>query len=625
MAITFSGMSSGIDTSSIITALVSVERNHQTLLKIQQSGYQSTLNALSSLKTGLTNLQSAANTLADTSGWTGTKATSSSTNVTATASGSTASSLTFNVTKVAQAHSLISADSVASKSDVVASSGSVTITGSTGSATAIDVGTGSLNEVINAINSSSTGVTASAMQTSSGVYRLKLQSNSTGAASQFSVSGLDGFTAMNTLSAGQDAKVWVGDLATGFEASSTSNTFSNLVDGLSFTVSKEENNVTVSSSVDATDVSTKAQALVNSANSLLTFISNQTKWDATSKTGGPLMGSSSVRSLQESILGLVGGAGISGLDVSADGQLTFDSAAFTTAFTADPAGLSKKLGGSMTSNVDSRASSTSLTLSSYTQTTKPGTYDVNVSQAATREQWTATTAGSAAGSTFGITSGSSTLSYTAGGAETLAGTVAGLNAKFTTSNVGIAATLSGNNIVFTASSYGTAHNFSLTMNSLQQTLTTAGRDVTGTIDGQATTGTGQVLSLASGTGGAVGLSVNVASTAGDITATSGALGSVTFASGLAKQFSQLVSDVTDSTSGSISSDTSAAQDMVTEYQSQIDTWDTRLTNYQAQLSTQFTAMETMLNTLKNQSSALTSMLGTLTTSTSSSTGTLPTG
>ncbi len=155
--------------------------------------------------------------------------------MTATASGTAAGSLTFDVTAVAAAHALVSAEAVGSTSAVVAS-GPLTLTTSAGT-TQVDVGSGSLADVVAGINAAGKGVTATAVQTSPGQYRLQVTATSPGASSAFTLDGLDGFSAMNVLTTGADAVISIGsDPATAYQITSSSNTFSGVVPGLSFTV-----------------------------------------------------------------------------------------------------------------------------------------------------------------------------------------------------------------------------------------------------------------------------------------------------------------------------------------------------------------------------------------------------
>lgn len=612
MTIMFSGMSSGIDTQSIISALVSVEGAQQTLLKNQQTSSQKTVDAYSALVTKLNSLSSAAKAVSDTRSWAGTTATSSSDHVSVTATGTTGASLTFNVTQLAAAHTLISASAVTSTSDVVASTGSLTVTDSEGNDTALGVGTGTLSEVVNAINGSDTGLVASAVQVSAGSYRLQIASTTTGENSEFSVSGLDGFTGLNVLTTGADATIHVGNDTTGYDATSTTNTFSSLVSGLSFTVGAVENGVTISSTVDGTAVAEDVSALVDAANSVLAYIDTATSWDSTTKTASPLNGESSVRQLQQNILGMISSAGASGVSLTSAGRLSFNQSDFVDAFNADPSSVATQFGPSATFAAAPGATSTSVNFSSATTSTTSGAYAIDVTQAATREQWSVdASGGTIAGHTVEITRGSTTVSYSAAGGEDLATSIAAINTQLSDAGLGVVASQSGNTIALTASSYGSSRAFTATLDGVDATQVTAGQDVAGTIDGQTAKGSGNVLSLATGTGGAVGLSVTVDTTAADISATGGALGTATVSTGLARQLEHLVSTATDSSTGTLTSAKNSAATQVKGLQDQIDSWTQRLNDYRTRLVRQFTAMETSVNTLRTSLTALTGLIGSI--------------
>lgn len=104
-------------------------------------------------------------------------------NVTAVDGGATGGSYTLSVTKTAKAQEKQStAANITDPSAVLYGAGLFTIqTSSAAKATAINVTTGSLNGVRDAINSANAGVTASVGQNSSGKYYLSIKGNQTGA------------------------------------------------------------------------------------------------------------------------------------------------------------------------------------------------------------------------------------------------------------------------------------------------------------------------------------------------------------------------------------------------------------------------------------------------------------
>lgn len=601
--IQISGAVSKMDTASIVDGLVSLQANQQTLLKSKQSAAQKTSDAYTSLVSTLGTLATAAKKVADTNAWSGLSATSSSTAVTATATGTTASSLTFDVTALAKRHALVSANSVGSMAAVVAS-GPLTLTGSDGTVSTIDVGGGTLDEVVTAINAAKAGVTASAVQTAPGQFRLQVQATTTGSASEFTLDGLDGFSAVDVLAQGSDAVIHVGDALTGFDVTSASNTFKDVVPGLSFTVSKIEADVTVSSSVDGSSVATDVQALVDAANTVLSEIASKSTWNATTRTGGPLTGQAAVRSLTQSVLATVAAAGAPGVELTRDGKLSFDKTKFLDAFAADPAGVAAAFGPAVRFEATAGVTG-SVSLVAATDAVTPASYAVTATSAPAREQWQVPTTGTVEGLALVLERGTDVFSYTAPPGQALADSVLAVNARLAAAGFGVGVTLSGSDLVLTASAPGTGSAFTASLDSVAGTQLVAGADVAGTIDGEPATGAGDVLSLTTGGSGAAGMSLRVVVSDADITASGGDIGTVTYGQGLAKQLSALVAEVT-STDGVLKTAKAGNDSTVKDLQSQIDGWDRRLESYRQMLTRQFTAMETAIASLQSQTSWLAS-------------------
>jgi len=603
--VSVSGAVSGIDTASLINSLVSVQQNQQTLLKKQQTQAQKAADTFGNLISSLGKLSTKAKDLAKTGAWQGAIASSSSTGVAASATGSRAASLTFDVTSIARAHTRVSHEAVGSLSTKVAT-GPVTVTKADGSTVTVPTGSGSLADVVAAVNASAAGITASAVQTSPGQFRLQLTAGKTGASSAFTVGGLTGFTGTDVLTQGSDAQITVGaNPATAYTVSSPTNTFSGVVPGLSFTVSRQETGVTVASTIDGTKIADNVQSLVDSANEVLAGIETATAWNATTNTGGSLVGDSTARTLQQSLLNLVGSSSAPGVSLNRNGRVTFDRAAFTKAFAADPDAVAARFGAT-SSFTAANGVTGSATFSSATSSTKAGTYAVRITSAAAAETWTADASGDLTGQTVELTRGNVTAGYTVAADDTVADIAAGLNAAATAKGLSIAATVDGTSLVLTAGRVGSSSAFTASIDGQPQTRTVVGSDVHGTIDGQTATGSGSQLTLVDGTSGAVGLSLDTSFTAVDLASSGGGVGSVTYTPGLAHRFVQLVQQQTATGTGMLSSAKSGRESAVKTLQDQIEDWDGRLAAYRASLQSQFTAMETTLAALKSQSSFLSS-------------------
>ena len=602
-----SGAVSGLDTANMVTQLISVEAAQQTAIKNRQSQAQKAADAYSSLITSLKDLAAKAKSLANTDAWQGSTATSSSETVKATATGTATGSLTFDVDEVAASHALISADAVGSTSAIVASGGTLSIKDKNGNETAeIEVGGGSLAEVVAAINASDAGLRASAVQTSPGNYRLQVTNKTSGAAGEFTVDGLDGFSGVNVLSQGRDARIIVGsDPLTQYTITSGSNTFSDVVPGMSFTVSKKETNVTVEASVDGSKVAESVKGLVDAANGVLTDLAKKSAYDSSTKTGGALFGESTVRQLQQQILSAVGGAGAPGVSLTRDGKLSFDQTKFLDAFKADPAKTAMAYGADLTFDAGTGVNNT-VSLTRAGSSARAGNYAVQVAVASAREQWRMDPpGGDIGGQTVVVMQGSRVVTYTAGVGESVADAVAAMNSTMASSGLAVSATVVGPSVMFAASSAGTSSAFSVTMGGVAATKTVAGRDAVGTIDGITADANGGYLTLNDDSSGANGLTIDVSRiTAAEVTASITEVGTVTYKPGLAQSLTSLLENVTDSRDGSLSRAQASRLAAVKDLQDSIERWDLRLEAHRQTLTKQFTAMETAMAALQKQTSAL---------------------
>ncbi len=620
--VSISGAISGIDTASLVNQLMNVEAQSQTSIKTKQTAAQKAADSYTSLIKSLKTLATQSAELAKTSTWQGSSATSSAASVTATTTGNAVGTITFDVTEIAKAHTLISdptATPAVSTSSVIASGGTLTIyNGTAGTGTprgTVSVGGGTLAEVVAGINASSLGLRAAAVQTAPGEFRLQVTSTTSGAAAAFSLDGLDGPvdpTDMNILTAGTDAMLTIGTVpGTGYTVTSASNTFTDLLPGVSLTVSKKgETNVTVDAKLDGTAVATQVSAMVDATNAVLTTLAASTAYNFGTKSGAALYGDSSIRSLQQQILTTVGGAGAAGVQLTRDGKLTFDKAAFLKAFVADPETTAQSYGAtsSFTPNTGVLGKAA---MALYTANTRAGTYDVEVSVRSAKEKWTATPGVPIAdGQVFTVSQGSKTATYTVGEGGAPTGTfatmVAAMNIKAAAAGITTTASTDGTSLFMTANGAGVASAFTMSFSvGPAAAQTTAGRDIVGTIDGEEATGIGDILTLNSATSDANGLSLTI-----DITPAlyTGLIGDVEFKPGLAQNLSRLLGDATESTTGSLAQSQQRRVDDVKDFQAQIDAWDIRLASRRTSLTRQFSAMETALASLKSSSSAITNLL-----------------
>jgi flagellar hook-associated protein 2 len=340
-----SGLASGLDTTSIISQLMQVESQPQTDLKNKVKAEQSIISAYQSVNTKMSALQSAADAMTQPSSWQAASATSSSSSLVATAAaGAPAGSYSFDVTSLAKAQ--VTTAVVPSSGAITTGAGlDISINGA--APTHINITSDTASDVASAINSANVGVQAMVVNTDQGTV-LQLSATKTGTANSFSISGLNANPIVQTSAA--DAQITVGDPnAGGYTVTSSSNTFTNLIPNVTLTATALQTGVTVKVASDAASIANKMQAMVDAANAALSEIGNQTAYTpaATGSTSGgkagPLLSDLGVQDLQQKILsaGSTGSTGYGsfsqlGIQLSKDGQYTFDRNAFLAAYAADP-------------------------------------------------------------------------------------------------------------------------------------------------------------------------------------------------------------------------------------------------------------------------------------------------
>lgn len=354
------GLVSGLDTTTLINNLMSVESAPQTLLKTKQSDTQKFIAALQSLNTKVASLGTAATTASTATSWAALTATSSAASVTATATTSASpTQVSFTVDKLAQRQVSLT-DVFTDVASFTGSGNSLTLTSTAGSTQIDTTGITSVAGLATAITNSNAGVSAVAVQVTGG-YRLQLSAKQTGAANAFQLyqgtpadvtAGTATSKSLTSLTAAQDAQLtlWPGTTAAQ-TFTSTTNTFSNVLTGVSITTSAVESNpVTLTLGRDTTALTTLGSNLVSQLNLVLGEIGSQTSSTTTTDatTGGTVVTpgilgmDSSVSTLQQQLTAAasypVNGVSPSsvGISIQRDGTFAFDQAAYSAALAADP-------------------------------------------------------------------------------------------------------------------------------------------------------------------------------------------------------------------------------------------------------------------------------------------------
>ncbi len=341
----FSGKTSGIDVSSVVSELMQVERQPEVQLQNQQTTINSQVSALTSISSQLTTLYDAVNSLKDFDGAFSQNTTGSSDSaiVSATAD-STATAGTHSVT----VSNLATTSS--SYSGYIASGtslGGAQIVVNYGSDPSHPVKTDTINipstdttlqQAASYINSGSYGVTASVLTDSQG-SRLVLVSNTSGADGNLNVSSS---AASFTSAAGVDAQLTVD----GVPVDSSTNTVTGAIPGvtLSLGAADADTPVLVSVQPDTTTASQAIQTFVDAYNAVIGSINQQYTLDS-SGSEGVLAGDSMLRSLQSSLLNMVSGTASGagqyvnlqsmGIEMQNDGTLQINSANLSQALSSD--------------------------------------------------------------------------------------------------------------------------------------------------------------------------------------------------------------------------------------------------------------------------------------------------
>jgi|SRR5579875_652177 len=544
-------------------------------------------------------------------------------------------------------NAVVSVDGASNTVTHVVAGGSLTLSSATGGTVTATVGTsanlavgsltaqnvstgnGSLADVVSAINSAGAGMTASAVSNGSGGYLLELASTSTGsdaniglAPQAFSGSALGN---LQVAQAAQDAEVSLGGSG-GPVVSSATNDVSGLLPGLTAQlVSVSSSPVTLTVSPDASAMASQVKALVDAANKVLSDISSESQYNASTRTGGPLLGSGLAESVTQQVLsifstlsGTSGLGNVEAVGISEDnGQLSFNQSTFESAFQSNPQAVESLFtqGGTFSASSPSYSGQVSLVYAGGT--TLPGTYQVVVDHSATQATSTGTVSYSSPSSTVAsndtltVSVGSQEVSYQASAGETLSAVAQGLDQAFAAGGLGLSAQVvsgtSGYSLQVTSAGYGSSQNFTVSESGSDFGLagSFAGTDVAGTINGVAATGEGQVLAAPTSDPTLGGFSLQV-SVAGISSATT--IGSYTYSPGVAQALSSLASNLT-SPIGAVSSEVNNLQQQSLSLNPEIAMYQQMASEEQAMLEAQFSQLDATLASLEQQSSYLASALG----------------
>ena len=371
-AITSLGIGSALDLNTMLTQLVALESRPLTQLRSDASALQTKVSSYGQISSLFSAVQTAANKLSGTSLWNQSTAVSTDTSVAQVVSATNAApgSYAVSVQQLAANQTVVSGTNFTSNDDLV---GEGTLTLDIGSwdrpplsfvpqvgRVAVNItatSTDTLSTLRDKINATGAGVTASIVTDSSG-SRLALRSTATGeengfrlqvtdidgnntdgaGLSRFAFDPQNGTTLMEQKVAAVNAKATVN----GIEVTSASNDLSTVIEGVTLRLGKvSQPGTTLDVTADTASVKTAVEDFAKAYNTLASYLSSQTKYDATSQVAGALQGDSAATGLinqMRSLLGASSGASATfqrlsdiGLTAQRDGTLAVDSSKLTKA------------------------------------------------------------------------------------------------------------------------------------------------------------------------------------------------------------------------------------------------------------------------------------------------------
>lgn len=441
----------------------------------------------------------------------------------------------------------------------------------------------------------------------------------------------------------QDASVTLGSTGGGgapITISSASNTITNLIPGVTLTLNDvSATAVQISVTADNDAVLGAITNFVNSYNQILDTLDQQLDFDEATETGGLLIGDSLLVSIQNRIRRIMTGTvpglpsdmnRLSAIGITTNietGRLVIDSGELQSAINGDLDAVAAIFSTSFTST------SSRVNIVSSTANTVAGTgVEVDITQAATQGRLDGT---SIAGFPLTLTAANNELVLIVDGQES--GTITldartyntieelaleietKANADATLGSRDVSVSASGTALTITSRAYGSSSEVRLgtqTANSATTALglasgtAIAGVDVAGTLNGEAATGRGQLLTGNSGNATTDGLAVLVTLTAAQLDP-GGPEATVTVTEGLARDLRDEITQLTDPVNGRMTRREDALNRVMQDLAATIGKQELRLEERRQDLLEEFARLEASLSSLNAQGELLTQQLANL--------------
>ncbi|TVP45404.1 MAG: hypothetical protein EA350_09455 [Gemmatimonadales bacterium] len=485
----------------------------------------------------------------------------------------------------------------------------------------------SLDAVVARINGlQGTGVRASVITLGPGAHRLVLSSQTEGAQGidmedpDQLLAGLGvldaGGNRVEVLQAGSDARIRVD----GVEVTRSSNVMSDVVDGLTFTLTeaRPENVSRLTVNRDTAALGEAVEAFVEAYNSATGFIRSQTRSSAAERA--PLAGDSVMRALgsglQSAMLGLAGDSTLGGparladigVTLQLDGSFSVDATRLAAAIASDAEGVARLF------TTRSASSDPAVEFIRTSPETEAGSYTVEITAAASAASVQGTPVG---GPIVGVGAGDSLTVRSVSGATSVeimleeGEDLATLSDRVTLALVGagleIEAVVEGGALVLRHAFSGSGNGFQLETGGNAGALlglaagTFHGTNVQGTVNGQAARGTGEVLQV-TGEGPARGLFLRIREMP------AGGSAEVELSRGVGSAVERLTALATGSGNSGMPATRDRLADTSTKLRRRAEDIQARLDLQRAQLLKRFAAVEEAISRAQSQGTYLSSQL-----------------
>lgn len=452
-------------------------------------------------------------------------------------------------------------------------------------------------------------------------------------------------TFVPTIQVAQDAVVTVGSSAGGgapISLRSESNTVEGVIPGVTLDLLEANPTQTVRVTVgnDTEGVRAGIEGFVEAYNGVIGFLNQQLRYDSLTEEAGMLIGDPLLISAQNNLrritTGLIPGlstdtnrlAAIGITSVMETGKLVIDDAKLNSALASNLKGVADLFSTSSTTT-DSDVVFLNATASTAIN---GGTFEVDITQAATR----GTLQGTAiAGFPLTLTSSNNQIQLVVDGVESSVLTLAAqtyntgdelateiqalLNADSELAGRNVSVEFSGGGLLFTSSAYGSSssielgpapENSAFDLLGLTGSTVTAGKDVAGTINGEAATGSGQILTGDSGNTTTDGLALLVTLSQGDVSL-SEAEAEVTIVEGVGTRMKDQLGFLTDPIDGRVSLREDTLTRHIDDLKSDIQMMEDRLEEKRTNLIGDFARLEAALSSISSQGEFLLQQLASL--------------